>query len=450
MSIKYDSQFFVQPVATSDEDHEWSREQNRAHQAFHDMGCKIRNATTSGKRMQPVVRNFLRNPQVRLSAALRALGGKPDRETATNLRDRVDAWATGYAPIHWHSRRKPNGSTRPICTLPPEAKAVHYLLAMVIKQQLERSETLYGITDFGRDTAARDLKTLHSAGYVYLAQTDITDCFQSIDPDALYQLPLPKEVTHRALDIRNLTITEEYRRASQVHYGSPPFRGHTLSHKASGPKGLMQGSPASSIILAWLLNGIPTSDDARVLLCFDNIVVAARTPAGSREMVDTLAAHFERCPAGSLALCEPEYADNTPMEFLGYVFDPSRDDIGIGEKARGKLERRLIQAEKEDASELQRHWDEHQSLVRDNELFRNLNPFEGHYPRGVWREIRDFRAGFPAAQADGEEMMYYLETSAHVAEMRQSSFITHLHNNLIAPHGTTESDALREILKTRV
>ena len=437
----------VQPVARPGNVKGWPQKRGLAHQTFNEMSFAIATATASGKRMNPVVRDFLRNLKVRLSAAMRALGGEPDEKEAVELGKNVNAWADRYMPVTWYCTSKADGSSRPICILPPDLKAVHYMIAEVIGQQLERSDALYGVPGFSRDDAARNLNTLQSAGYVHLAKTDIVDCFQSINPSALYELPLPQEVTRRALDLRNLSFIENRdHRASQLSYSSS-LCVHHGRHKASGPKGLMQGSPASNIILAWLLNSIPSADDAKVMLCFDNIVVAARTMAACREMVDTLTAHFERCSAGPLALCDPEFADNTPMEFLGYVFDPARSDIGIGDGARHRLEHRLSLAEAQDEAKLAKLWHEHQRRLAENRLFEFIDPFNGHYPLGVWQALLNFRAGFPAASPEGHELAFYLENSAQVADMRQNWYVKHFHNNLFAQRGTFEGASIRQIFR---
>ncbi|PRY19288.1 reverse transcriptase (RNA-dependent DNA polymerase) [Aliiruegeria haliotis] len=438
----------MQRVATPHTDREWRREHGRAYATYRKLAHAIAMATASGKRLNPVVRNFLRNPQVKMVAALKALGGETDRETIVALQSRINAWATDYLPIEWHFKRKPNGTQRPICILPPELKAVHYMVAEVIKQQFVGDATLFGVSGASRDDLARALKVLQNTGYVYLAQTDIVDCFQSIDPDALYQLPIPEEVTRQALDIRNLeAIHRDNHATSPVYRDYPSYRGHVISHEASGPKGLMQGSPASSIILAWLLNGIPSRDDARVMIFADNLVVAARTPAGSREMVNTLVAHFERCPAGPLALCEPEFADNTPLSFLGYLFAPSREHIGISDDACHRLERRLNAADVADEAQCRHILKNHQHMVRDNELFARLNPFINDFPVEIWRTLLDFRFGYPAAPSDCPELSLFLETSASAAAMRNDWRTLHLHNHLFSEPGTPEHTDIREILK---
>ncbi|MEP3895678.1 hypothetical protein [Pseudophaeobacter sp.] len=343
----------LQPVATEiDAAREWISEQGRAHSKAADMAMRLRNASWSGQRMWPVWRNYLRNPHVRLSGSLRALGGNPSREEAITLRDRLNPMAGERYTIAWHALKKESGGERYICTLPPELKAIHYMLKRPLEKLFERQDNMFGVRDFSRDHLAEEIKALQNQGFTSIAITDVVNCYQAVNTDAVHELlPLPKEVMRNTLDLRNHTLVRDHRTDYQnrscnilpLYDTTHKARGPSL--EARGPKGLMQGSPISGIILAWLLNGIPTSDDVRVFLCFDNLIVMARTPAETRAMLKTLAGHFDQCSAGPLALCDAEYADGEAIEFLGYLFDPDRHDIGIAAKGLSKLEERLLAAE---------------------------------------------------------------------------------------------------------
>lgn len=439
----------LQPVAKEWTAQKWNRQRNKAHRAFVAHVRAIANASANGTRSTRAVRAFLRDPEALLSAALRALGGEPGPEEAFALRDRLNLWSGTNEPVRWYLMSKQSGGYRHICILPPDLKAAHYMIGAAIAAQLPAVPTLYGIRHRGVADALRELKTLQNAGFFHLAKTDIRDCFQSVDPDALYQLPLPMEVIRRTLDHRNLTFAGAgNQNASQAIAGYsssvyPPY------HKASGPSGLLQGSPASSVILAWLLKDIPAGDGARVLLCFDNIVVAARTPDGTRQAMDTVTAYLGHSPAGPLALCDATFADNEPMEFLGGLFDPARRDIGIASDTMSRSERRLGAVEETDRMELVQIWTEYQRLAAENALYRAVNPLEGHYPTDIWHVLRDTFAGLPFLEADCPELLMLLETSAVTVDMRGCGLASHLHQNLFAPAWTPEGATVRNILRSR-
>ncbi len=328
--------FPVQRASTFNPDRAWLREQGHAHRKAIEIANRVCDASRNGKRMMPVMRNYLRNPQVRLSGALKALGGGASREQVYALKDRVNAWNGDYAPIRWHAKKKADGRERVICTLPPELSAVHYMLKRPLETLLFREENLFGVKGHSRDALAQEIKSLQNQGYVHIATTDTVDCYPSIDPDAIYELPLPKEVIRNALDTRYMEFGNTSGNKANTGSGDILVPYGDIGN-ATGPWGLIQGSPLSSVILAWLLNGTPTCGDARVFLCFDNLIVLAKSPNETRAMIDTLAAHFERCPAGPLVLHEPIYADNEPVEFLGYLFDPSRQEVGVSAGAVEKL-----------------------------------------------------------------------------------------------------------------
>ncbi|MDI3335088.1 hypothetical protein QKW60_01600 [Defluviimonas aestuarii] len=363
-----------------------------------------------------------------------------------SLAERVNARDPGNAPVMWWPSSKRSGGHRIKCELPPELKAVHYLLKPVLEQLYQRSENVFGVKHFGRDAAAGEVKRLQNEGYCFAAVTDVVDCYQSVNPDALYELPLPKEVIRRTLDLREIPTERDrkYRVAAHVLYSL----GTTLiTHNASGPRGLIQGSPLSGLILAWLLNGIPTRDDARVLLCFDNLIVLAKTADGTRTMADTLAAHFERCSAGPLALCEPEYFDNIPFDFLGYRFDPDCPEIGISERGHARIMAHLVKAETAQERLFNCLCRDHRAKTGGNSLGASINPLLGEAPALVWRALLNVRSGYSMVPASSLELAYYREASRWLAEWSGTNAIIELHDNLFADVGTPDRAQIWGVLK---
>lgn len=435
----------LQPVA-ADPEKQWRSEQGRAHTKAVMLADEVKEASSSGKRVAPVMRTALRHRQARLSASLMALGGSPCREEAVALMGRVNAWKDSYDPIHWHAKRKSTGGERFICRLPNELKAAHYLLKRPLEKLLNTDANIFGVKDQSRDDLAREIKDLQNRGYNNIAVTDIVDCYQSVDPDAVYQLPLPKEVTRRTLDLRNQILVEDHHGAqpqARFHDTDTPY---DTSQKARGPRGLMQGSPLSGLILAWLLNGIPSREEARVYLCFDNLIVLARTPSDARVMVDTLAAHFQQCSAGPLALCDPFYADNLPVGFLGYLFDPEQLCVGIDMSDRNKFLEKLNKAEASQARRYQEIFDRHQAQ-RTSALFDAHNPLRNQFPAEVWDALLSFRAGFPAASADDPELSALVASSRWLAEWTGDGMTKFLHDRLFADHSTEIGQTIQAILE---
>lgn len=437
----------VQRVARSWSSEDWNRKRERSHRAYALQVQGIADATANGNRLNRAVRKFLRDPEVRLSAALRVLEGDPSPQDAFALRNAVNCWGQSFPVVTWYPKPKSSGGFRPICILPDALKATHYMLASVIGALLPPTETLFGVPGRGSAEALLELKALQNSGFRHLAKTDIISCYQSVNPDSLYQLPLPEEVIRRTLDHRQMTFTRDrYRGLSQGSYRTSSLRLSRL-HNASGPSGLLQGSPASAIILAWLLKGIPTSENARVMMCFDNIVVAARTAHESREMMETLTAYFTASPAGPLALCAPTYADNSPLEFVGGRFDPARLDIDIASDTLSKVELRIGKAEEADQMHQAGVLAEHRKRAAENAIFRSIDPFINDFPAGIWQALKDTAAGLPFLAPDSPELRMMIETTGDTVDNRGSAYTSHLHRNLFAPEGTQEGAAIRAILK---
>lgn len=417
----------VKPVATQD-DSRWPHDKGKAHENFTQSKGRLATLFATNQRTLPDVRSFLYDRQVRLSAALRALGGDPTRQQAYDLRDQVNAWAEAYSPVAWYPKPKRNGGSRLISVLPPDLKAVHYMIAAIIDAHMPFAPSLYGIPGASRDDAARALKTLQSSGFHHLAKADIRDCFPSINPDALYQLPLPKEVIRQTLDYRTMTFTRASDDGSKGAFADCRHsRGVSYDNRnPSGPQGLLQGSPASSIILAWLLGGIPHGDDdVVVLLCFDNIAVAGRTAESVRVMIDTLAVFFSQCPAGPLELRDCEYysGEGEPLDFLGYSFDPAEVAPVVCPRSLDKLEKALCEAEEEYQS---------QRLI---------------FPTGIWHVLRDARSGFSAAADDDLNLTRFIESTADILRPDSGPLVEHLHKNIFAPRGTPEGEIIHVILQ---
>jgi len=150
----------VQRVATPKHEKAWAQEQGRAHRVFAKMASDISSAAERGRRVQPVLRNFLRDPLVQFSAALRTLGEDPDRHEAEALSREVRALISGKisAPtVPWFPMQKSNGGSRPICVLPPALKAVHIILREALQAQFAPSSPMYGIRGLGTADAAHHM-----------------------------------------------------------------------------------------------------------------------------------------------------------------------------------------------------------------------------------------------------------------------------------------------------
>lgn len=415
----------LQPVATLSDDRSWVRRQGKAHRRFQEKLRRIRSASSRGRRTQPLVRDFLRCPDAKLSAALRSIGENPEEDLSIALGRSINSWSMLVEKVQWYPKRKPDGGWRPICKLSPELFARHKLIQFAIHSQLHPVPGLFGIPgqDRSRDDCVRLFRSFIKSGFTHLAEVDVKNCFQSFNLDALYELPLPKEVIKHNLDTRNLNYVRVDRYLSYTD--KIPYGVDTIAN-SSGPTGLMQGSPASNIIFAWFMNGVlrdlPEQGDVKVVLCFDNIFVAGRTPDSLRVMLDTLTETLSRCSFGPLEFSNAQIAHDGDLDLMSYLVR-NNGQIGISERALARLESRLGSAEELDA--LRPAW----------------------LPFRSWATLRAFSTGFSAVDDIASELELYIENSAQLLDGAESPMLSHLHTSLLSSNATVEGKVIDWLLR---
>jgi hypothetical protein len=192
----------------------------------------------------------------------------------------------------------------------------------------------------------------------------------------------------------------------------------------------MQGSPASNAILAWHLNeilkGYPPTDEAQVVICFDNLLIIGRTKEAVRAIWITLADSLGRCSPGPLTLHDLKYADpEFGLEFLGYNHPPSGAEIKIGEKAQHRL------------------------LLRLNKLEQRFEKSNWRDPEAVtfelWNILLDFAAGYSGVTNIHSELVQFIEASAWIPEASDDPLLMHLHWRLFERQTPTETAILKSI-----
>lgn len=445
----------LQLVATGGSDRDWEKLKGRIHNKAAQAALRFAQQHAKGGRLGPLWRNYLRNPHVRLSAALKVLGPNATRDEAYALRDKINFKTMKYAPVTWREEPKRSGGNRIICDLPPELKALHYMLKRALERMFERRDNLFGLRtfnrftwtkeSFGRDALALRVKELQNEGFLGLAALDVVNCFPSVNLDGLYEMSwLPKEVIEHAIDTRNLWF--RHVREHTVVRGRDIAGTIGDADKITGPTGLMQGSPLSPVLLATLLCPVPTTQNAQVFLCHDNLLIVGKTPEDTRSMVDTLVVHFDRCPAGPLILCNPTYADEVPIEFLGYLFDPGRPGISISGGGLERVMKRLNKVEAAVEQFLVRAFDKGYRMNTAAAAEQSAVALRWEIPRLVWSVLLDFRAGYPAVQADAPELGVLLENSRWLAERTNSDLSAFIHDNLFAENDPELVRYIRELV----
>jgi hypothetical protein len=107
--------------------------------------------------------------------------------------------------------------------------------------------------------------------------------------------------------------------------GCPSLYADISGTRRIGPSGLLQGSQAANLILAWLFNDMDQilSPSCRLFLLSDDIIVLARSERACRRIDRSLADYFRLHQAGPFVLEGAIHQLCDGFEKVGYHFDRS-------------------------------------------------------------------------------------------------------------------------------
>jgi hypothetical protein len=286
------------------------------------------------KRCRALIRQHFSTPVVLLDASYRTLGGEPapSYEEANQLARSINPFGPCRAPVCWWREPKKNSGFRFVCSLSRTLHAVNLIAQDVLQSVFYPNGHIFDFKRRGKDREANAIKAALEQGYRHVFLGDLRNAFQSVQVEALYELPLPNNVIRYALDYRNMNL-EHHSDRDRVNQGFAPvcasvdiqgiYNGNIPGQ--DGPRGLLQGSPASNLVLAWLLNDMPSvlPPDCVPFLLTDNVLVAARTEQECQQIETTLLRYFAEHRAGPFVLGSREIADIEEKSFerAGYEFE---------------------------------------------------------------------------------------------------------------------------------
>lgn len=231
--------------------------------------------------------------------------------------------------IDWWRQPKADGGFRYVCDLSSHMKAAHLMNADAIRAQMDVPCFIYNVKrsgnradGTGRNALVTKLLAQLQAGFMHYRVFDVRDCFNSINPGALITLPLPRRIYENTLKLENLSFRHDTERERR-HFADTSFNRDIMDAEgASGPEGLLQGSPCSNVALAYLLQDIPQPDptDGCILLYGDDIVALSRTPAIAEWVDQAIAQYFGQPSLGPLHLHRRAAGHHGHFEYLGYEF----------------------------------------------------------------------------------------------------------------------------------
>lgn len=203
------------------------------------------------------------------------------------------------------------------------------MVADVIRAQMEVPCFVYNVkhSDYradgtGRNALVSKLLEKLRAGYTHYRVFDVRDCFSSINPNAITRLPLPRRIYENTLNLSNLHLHHDTVR-EQRHITDTTSIGNIIdAGGASGPEGLLQGSPSSNVALAYLLQDLPQPcpQDGCILLFGDDLIALSRTAMIAERVDRTVTQFFEQPSLGPLHLHRRATGNGGHFEYLGYEF----------------------------------------------------------------------------------------------------------------------------------
>ena len=270
----------------------------------------------------------------------------------------------------WRQPKKANGF-RLVCDLSPFLKAAHMMVSDVIRAQMQVPTFIYNVKrseqfahGAGRNALVQQLLARLRAGFTHYRIYDARDCFNSVNPGALIppNLPLPWRIYENTLNHENLNFRHDTVRERRHFADITFYRDIVNAEGASGPNGLLQGSPSSNVILAYLLQNVPQPDpmDGCILLFGDDLIALSRTSTEADRVDNAVTQFFGQPDLGPLQLHRRASGHLGAFEYLGYEFSYSE----VWEKWHVSLSaRNWDRLERIRNEEALRHWPMHGSGV---------------------------------------------------------------------------------------
>ncbi|WP_299850377.1 hypothetical protein [uncultured Roseovarius sp.] len=308
----------------------------------------------------------------------------------------VSSWETevaGFDPLHpmqhvvdWWRQPKIGDGFRYVCDLSAHLKAAHMMAADVVRAQMNVPCFIYNVKrshrfadGTGRGALVQRLLAQLRAGFVHYRIYDARDCFNSISPGALIppNLPLPWRIYENTLNLENLSFRHDTVRERRHFADITFYRDIVNAEGASGPDGLMQGSPSSNVILAYLLQHAPQPDpqDGCILLYGDDLIALSRTPTIASRVDRAVTQFFEQPTLGPLQLHRRASGHLGSFEYLGYefIYSEVEDDWQVNLSSRNW--NNLVRIRNGEAL---KHWPMHGPWVDRQIAHRIAKSLEGH------------------------------------------------------------------------
>lgn len=217
-------------------------------------------------------------------------------------------------------------SPRRICQFSLRDRVALKMAKDMIEAQFRPKPHLYSWKGRGNALLITDLVASLDNAHSWVLLADVRDCFDSINFDAVYDLGILPETFVRAnMDARTRRFQ---RKACQHLVGNERRKTDVICPLCAYDRepvvwrGLMQGSAASSALLAMLFDDLPSHlpNGLQAFVSADNIAIVASTREACREAQSALDCYMSNHRAGPLSLTTEYLGPARPgFEHLGYA-----------------------------------------------------------------------------------------------------------------------------------
>jgi len=303
---------------------------------------------------------------------------RPKKELA-EIAANLDPWKGSEEDVIVNLKFKGDteNSFRTIMNFGIENRALQYLVGSALLPQADLHTSQHAISG-GRNSAIEAALNAISAGYIWIAEIDIKNFFQSLDGENLPGLlPLPRQVTRQSIASQGLSLIPG-NILSHCGYDSisewreddiDPIAGMLIEAR----QGIPQGSAVSSIVAETLLAPVvaETSKIGAAVNYADNILVMARERQDAVSMIETLVAALKSHPVGPL---KPHFktslGNHMRFDFLGYsIFNE------YGNCIAKPTENHLARFSSRYSSDLVKATDPTMPLVKRKRRLKNLSRY---------------------------------------------------------------------------
>lgn len=246
------------------------------------------------------------------------------------------------SPVPFFHKERSTGGYRKLCIFSETSLMWQRMAAALVHAQHKPGHHIGDWPKRGGHQQVDAIAQAIQTPWQYVVTADIKHCFQSVEFDAVYELPhLSEAFVRKVLDHRSMTF-------KQHDVSAKPLRVHegATYHFERAPTGLLEGSPASNAIFSVLMDDLPSQFNKHisVFVYCDNIILLAPDEIQVLQARDVLVRYLAGHRAGPFECRIEVQSVNQPFEHLGYQIVRRHDgrvSVGLSDRNWKKLNYRI-------------------------------------------------------------------------------------------------------------